>query len=201
MWKSNKNRKPIQKGHQWVDGQRAHKMVRSGSQGIPIRRQKTQTNISVISPQNHKWDFSPCPSLTQITSDKCTSYGEMSKVKTTWFESRRGRTEKGILRRKIWMGNMAQKYPPRSPCVHYVAVNYDTVIIYKTVQIHQINSRNLNYFHHKLKFTDLLVVTQAHWLIRFLYTHTLQCILFPSKSLKKTTYSDRIFPYWFSIVV
>jgi len=24
----------------------------------------------------------------------------MSKLKTTWFESRRGRTEKGILRRK-----------------------------------------------------------------------------------------------------
>jgi hypothetical protein len=40
------------------------------------------------------------PSLTPITSDKYTSYGEMGNVKTTWFESRRGRTEKGILRRK-----------------------------------------------------------------------------------------------------
>jgi len=52
------------------------------------------------------------------------------------------------------MGNMAQKYPPRSPCVHYVAVNYDTVIIYKTVHIHQIHSRNLHYFCHKLKLTN-----------------------------------------------
>jgi hypothetical protein len=75
-------------------------MVRSGSQGIPIRRQKKQTNISAICPQNNKWGFSPCPSPTQITSDKSTSYGEMGDVKTTWFESRRGRTEKGILRRK-----------------------------------------------------------------------------------------------------
>jgi hypothetical protein len=54
MWKSNKNRKPIQKGHQWVGGQKGHKMVRSGSQGIPIRGQKTQTNISAIFPQNNK---------------------------------------------------------------------------------------------------------------------------------------------------
>jgi hypothetical protein len=54
MWEFNKNRKPIQKGHQWVDGQRAHKMVPSGSQGTPIRRQKTQKNISVFSPQNNK---------------------------------------------------------------------------------------------------------------------------------------------------
>jgi len=95
MWKSNKNRKPIQKGHQSVDGQRAHKMVLSGSQGIPITRQKKQKNISGFFPQNNKWDFSLCPSLTPIISDKYTSYGEMSKLKTTWFESRRGRTEKG----------------------------------------------------------------------------------------------------------
>jgi hypothetical protein len=40
------------------------------------------------------------PSLTPITSGRYTSYGKMSKLKTTWFESRRGRTEKGILRRK-----------------------------------------------------------------------------------------------------
>jgi hypothetical protein len=100
MWKSNKNRKPVQKGHQWVDGQRAHKVEPSGSQGIPIRRQKKQKNISAICPQDNKWGFSPCSSLTPITSDKCTSYGKMSNVKTTWFESRRGRTEKGILRRK-----------------------------------------------------------------------------------------------------
>jgi hypothetical protein len=66
----------------------------------------------------------------------------MSKLKTTWFESRRGRTEKGILRRKRWMGNMAQKSPPRSTCVSYVTVNYDTVITYESVHIHQINSRN-----------------------------------------------------------
>jgi len=153
MWKSNKNRKPIQKSHQWVDGQRGHKMVRSGSQGIPIRRQKKQTNISVIFPQNNKWGFSRCPSLTQITSNKCTSYGDMGKLKTTWFESRRGRTEKEILRRKRWMGNIVQKYPPRSTCV-----NYDTVTTYETVQIHRITSPNFNYFHHKLKFTNLLVV-------------------------------------------
>jgi hypothetical protein len=44
--------------------------------------------------------FSPCSSLTPITSDKYTSYGEMGNVKTIWFESRRGRAEKGILRRK-----------------------------------------------------------------------------------------------------
>jgi hypothetical protein len=54
MWKSNKNRKPIQKGHQWVGGQRGHKVVPSGSQGIPIRRQKTQKKSSVICPQNNK---------------------------------------------------------------------------------------------------------------------------------------------------
>jgi hypothetical protein len=54
MWKSKKTRKPIQKGHQWVDGQRGHKTVPSGSQGIPIRRQKKQTNISVFFPQNNK---------------------------------------------------------------------------------------------------------------------------------------------------
>jgi len=83
-----------------VGGQRGHKMEPSGSQGIPIRRQKTQTNISVICPQNNKWGFSSCPSPTPIISDKYTSYGEMSNVKTIWFESRRGRTEKGILRRK-----------------------------------------------------------------------------------------------------
>jgi hypothetical protein len=100
MWKSNKNGKVVQKGHQWVGGQRGHKMVPSGSQEIPIRRQKTQKKSSVICPQNNNWGFSPCPSLTTITSDKCTSYGEMSKVKTTWFESRRGGVEKGILRRK-----------------------------------------------------------------------------------------------------
>jgi hypothetical protein len=100
MWKFEKNRKPIQKGHQWVGGQRAHKVVLSGSQGIPIRRQKTQTNISVFFPQNNKWGFSSCPSLTPIISDKYTSYGEMGNVKTIWFESRRGRAEKGILRRK-----------------------------------------------------------------------------------------------------
>ena len=139
MWKSNKNRKPIQKGHQWVDGQRGHKMVRSGSQGIPIGRQKTQTNISVICPQNNKWGFSLCPSLTSITSDKYTSYGKMSKLKTTWFEPRRGRTGKGQLRRKKSVGNMAQKYPPRGTCVSYVTVNYDTVITYESVQIHEIS--------------------------------------------------------------
>jgi len=53
------------------------------------------------------------------------------------------------------MGNMAQKYPPRSTCVSYVTVNYDTVITDESVQIHQINSRNLHYFHHKLKLTNL----------------------------------------------
>jgi hypothetical protein len=51
MWKSNKNRKAIQKRYQWVDGQGGHKMVVSESQGIPIRRQKKQKNISVIFPQ------------------------------------------------------------------------------------------------------------------------------------------------------
>jgi hypothetical protein len=70
----------------------------------------------------------------------------MGNVKTTWFESRRGRTEKEILRRKKSMGNIVQKYPPRSTCVYYVTVNYDTVITYKTVQIHQITSRNLDHF-------------------------------------------------------
>jgi hypothetical protein len=53
------------------------------------------------------------PSLTPITSNKYTSYGEMSKLKTTWFESRRGRTEKGILRRKdewaIWHKSIPQE--------------------------------------------------------------------------------------------
>jgi hypothetical protein len=75
-------------------------MEPSGSQEIPIRRQKTQKKSSVICPQNNKWGFSPCPSLTPITSDKYTAYEEMSKLKTTWFESRRGGVEKGILRRK-----------------------------------------------------------------------------------------------------
>jgi hypothetical protein len=103
-----------------MDGQRGHKMVRSGSQGIPIRRQKKQKNISVICPQNHKWGFSPCPSLTPIISGTHASYGEMGEVKTTWFEPRRGRTEKGILRRKKSVGNMAQQYPPRGTCVSYV---------------------------------------------------------------------------------
>jgi hypothetical protein len=80
-------------------------MVLSGSQGIPITRQEKHKNISVFFPQNNKWGFSLCPSLTPIISDKYTSYGEMSNVKTTWFESRRGRTEKGILRRKKSMTN------------------------------------------------------------------------------------------------
>jgi hypothetical protein len=53
------------------------------------------------------------------------------------------------------MGNMAEKYPPRSTCVSYVTVNYDTVITYQTLQIHQIISPNSNYFHHKLKLTNL----------------------------------------------
>jgi hypothetical protein len=57
MWKSNKNRKAIQKSYQWVDGQRGHKMVVSGSQGIPIRRQKKQKNISVIFPQTPQIRF------------------------------------------------------------------------------------------------------------------------------------------------
>ena len=52
------------------------------------------------------------------------------------------------------MGNMAQKYPPRSTCVSYVTVNYDTVITHESVHIHQITSRNFNYFHHRLKFTN-----------------------------------------------
>jgi hypothetical protein len=37
-------------------------------------------------------------------------------------------------------------------------VDYDTVITYETVQIHQITSPNVDYFLHKLKFTNLLVV-------------------------------------------
>jgi hypothetical protein len=82
MWKSNKTRKPIQKGHQWVDGQKAHKMVLSGSQGISIRRQKEQTNISVISPQNNKWGFSPFPSLTPITSGKFVNYDTVTTYET-----------------------------------------------------------------------------------------------------------------------
>jgi hypothetical protein len=69
----------------------------------------------------------------------------MGEVKTTWFEPRRGRTGKGQLRRKKSVGNMAQKYPPRSTCVSYVTVNYDTVTTYQTVQIYQITLRNLNY--------------------------------------------------------
>jgi hypothetical protein len=41
---------------------------------------------------------------------------------------------------------MAQKYPPRSTCVSYVAVNYDTVLISETIQIHKITSPNFNHF-------------------------------------------------------
>jgi hypothetical protein len=44
------------------------------------------------------------------------------------------------------MGNMVQKYPPRSTCVSYVTVNYDTVTTYETVQIHRITSPNLPIF-------------------------------------------------------
>jgi hypothetical protein len=40
------------------------------------------------------------------------------------------------------MGNMVQKYPPRSTCVSYVTVNYGTVITCESVHIHQITSRN-----------------------------------------------------------
>jgi hypothetical protein len=77
--------------------------VSSGSQGIPIRRQKKQTNILVICPQNNKWGFSLCPSLTPIISDKYTSYGEMSNIKTTWFGSKRGegKDEWGIWHKSI----------------------------------------------------------------------------------------------------
>jgi hypothetical protein len=61
---------------------------------------KSKQTFQSFFPQNNKWGFSLCPSLTSITSDKYTSYGKMSKLKTTWFESRRGRADKGILRRK-----------------------------------------------------------------------------------------------------
>ena len=133
-------------------------MVRSGSQGIPIRGQKTQTNISVICPQNNKWGFSLCPSLTPITSGRYTSYGKMSKLKTTWFESRRGRTEKA----KKSMGNMAKISPKKPMCeLCYCELRYSYHLricanspnYFTKFQLFYENYCLAN-FRHKLKFTN-----------------------------------------------
>jgi hypothetical protein len=181
-----------------VGGQRGHKMVWSGSQGIPIRRQKKQTNISVICPQNNKWDFSLCPSPTTITSNKYTSYGEMSNVKTIWFESRRGRTERGILRRKdewgIWHKSIPQEAHVWVMLLWIMTQLSLTNLCKFTKLLHQISiifiiNSNLPIYGCKLRTLIDKISLYSYSII----------ILFPFRFVHKTTYFDRIFAYWSSM--